>query len=191
MKLPLLTNKSTTNVKAFVSYWNRFYNEKYKMCYWEVINKTKWKKADVEKLFKWKNNMGEGDKSKLSPTKKIFVSRVSKKLPWINQHRSDVEIDSFRKEFKKFGPIWAITLLHAMRPTSYPIYDQHVHRAHCFLTHRKLDKAPVYARYKTYVLFFENFIADTPKNKYYLKKVDNALWAFGKFLSSYKRIMES
>jgi len=34
--------------------------------------------------------------------------------------------------------IWQIFLLHIIDPTNYPIFDQHVYRAHYYLEHRTI-----------------------------------------------------
>jgi hypothetical protein len=60
------------------------------------------------------------------------------------------------------GAIWRIFWLHCHRPDAYPIYDQHVHRAMARINGWQDPEIPYY-------------------NK---KKVDEALWVYGKFLKT-------
>ena len=85
-------------------FFGKYYNEEYKNEYWNIIEKGIWDQSDLENLFKWKNNMREGEKSKLAPTKMIFVNKVAEKLPWINERRNDVTLFSFRHEMKNWIP---------------------------------------------------------------------------------------
>lgn len=93
--------------------------------------------------------------------------------------------------FKKSGPIWSITLLHALQPLIYPIYDQHAHRAFSYLITGKISKMPL--RYQAYNTYFEEYVkffndfSDMAK-PYTRKAVDEALWSFGKFLSIYPQL---
>jgi hypothetical protein len=77
-------------------------------------------------------------------------------------------------------------LLSAAGPfrTRYPIYDQHVHRAMAFMQGGHEWEIPYYNPTKvrsylgSYVPFFDSF---APIER---RRVDRALWAFGKFLAT-------
>jgi len=192
MNLPILHNTSSKDVNAFINYWEKFYDERYKEDYFEIITKPVWEISDIDRLFKWKNNMGKKEK-KLGKTKRIYVEKVVANLDWVNENRHKISYPDFVNRFKKLGPIWSITLLHAMEPLSYPIYDQHVHRAYCFLEGKELEELKtkdVYTRYQNeYLLFFKTFTFDVVKEYAQMKKVDNALWAFGKYLKQYSAML--
>lgn len=188
INLPILQQHTTDNISSFNKYWKDYYDESYQRDYFEIIEKVVWDESDIEKLFKWKNNMGKEEK-KLGKTKRTYVARASSHLDWINKNKDNVSIKDFIKEFKNLGPVWSITLLHAMSPLQFPIYDQHVHRAYCYFTNLPfitLKREDVYHLYQEqYLPFFREFTNTLDKTVAELKEVDNALWAFGKFLKQY------
>lgn len=191
MNVLILQPASASQIETFINFWDQFYNEEYKTDYFDIITKASWDIGDIDRLFKWKNNMGKKEK-KLGKTKRVYVEKVEANLAWINANRQSVSYPAFVKQFRKFGPIWSLTLLHAMKPLIYPIYDQHVHRAYCFLSSIELSELKAkeaYEKYQTdYLPFFQCFTKRIPKSLEQMKKVDNALWAFGKFLKLYSRM---
>ncbi len=109
----------------------------------------------------------------------------------INELRKQEQVDaeSFLREFSHVSAIWRIMLLHIVSPNEYPIFDVHVWRAYNYLNkgERKelpsnnLTKIELYK--KEYLPFFNEL---SPKTKEPNRKsVDEALWAFGKFLKPY------
>jgi len=180
------------DAQSFVKFWKQFYDEQYAKEYDEVIASKSWTEEDLEKLFNWKNNMGKKEK-KMSKSKKAFVKNASEHLEWLNESRGNVDLTNFLKLFKKAGPIWAITLLHALDPSKYPIFDQHVYRAFLFLsdnTQEDLKRRIVYDRYQTnYMPFFQKTAGTIEGSGLALKDLDNSLWAFGRFLSQYPTML--
>jgi hypothetical protein len=82
-------------------------------------------------------------------------------------------------------------LLHILNPRVFPIFDQHVNRARKFLMSQDFD---IYRRttdiddYRKYVAFWKELTESLNINlmqvdRAEIKKVDNALWAMGKFIS--------
>jgi hypothetical protein len=107
----------------------------------------------------------------------------------VNKLKQDFSFDLFNKTFGKCGAVWTITLLHAIMPLDYPIYDQHAYRAYWFIeTGQVLKKEglpiaikTVYKAYETYCPFFHRFSKEA--DQFTTKQVDETLWGFGKFLS--------
>jgi hypothetical protein len=178
------------DANEFVAFWKRLYhgfdNAKYKA----VVSKDKLDTEDIRKLFLWKNNMGEG----LTPKKKVFIDYVIKEIHTVNLLKRSFSWSLFEEKFSKRGPVWIITLLHAINQNEFPIYDQHAYRAYSFIDTGKLvskSEIPkshqVFKVYKMYKAFFDrlkNQVSD-----YTPKEVDEALWAFGKFLSLYPQMI--
>ena len=185
----IINTKPVSDSNTFVTFWKQFYDESYeRKKYDQVVNKRSWEVSDIHQLFEWKNNMGE----KLGRTKEIFVKKVVDNLSTANSLRVSYNHNTFIDTFGKLGPIWGITFLHAIQPMQFPIYDQHAHRAFSYISNSADDIIPrrnrVYTVYfNEYVPFFNKFLHST--NNFHPKDVDCALWAFGKFLSKYKKII--
>jgi hypothetical protein len=86
------------------------------------------------------------------------------------------------------GPIWNIFYMHCIDPRSWPIFDQHTYRAMHFMKTEKVaelpkEKSQIYQAYKTeYLPFVRALNSDS-------RKIDRALFAFGKFLKLAKRYL--
>jgi hypothetical protein len=81
--------------------------------------------------------------------------------------------------------------LHIIAPQIYPIFDQHVFRAFRFLLSNDVVEIPSTnskkerTYFQDYLPFFNHLanISNMPR-----KKVDEALWVFGKFLKTDYRV---
>ena len=107
----------------------------------------------------------------------------------INTFRNSnmIEVEEFRKEFKDLTTVWKIFLLHIIKPSKYPIYDQHIHRTFLFIhnedwsnisntsINNKAKEAFYFNRYLPFIE--EQQIKD-------VKQVDEAFIAFGQFLKT-------
>jgi hypothetical protein len=104
--------------------------------------------------------------------------------------------DLLSKVRNQFG-LWGKTslvipafLLHILNPRVFPIFDQYVERARRFLTSRDLNISSGDLRihdYAEYSLFWVELLSDLGINietaEYgHVKRVDEALWAMGKYL---------
>jgi hypothetical protein len=181
---------TVADANIFVGFWKQFYDESYEGKYDEVINKQSWEANDIHRLFEWKNNM----KDKLAKSKETFVKKIVENLQTANNLRTNYNHDLFIKTFGKLGPIWGITFLHALQPGEFPIYDQHAHRAYTCLSTGVLVTMP--KRHKIYTVYFDQYVPffkqfSQAANNFQPKEVDNALWAFGKFLSRYPSLIVS
>lgn len=182
----VLTSKKATDKEEFINFWSRFYIDPNKAKYAQNIN-VNFNKDTLFALFEWKNG------SKLSDRKKTsFEDKILSKLKIINllKASSDFKLDEFLGEFREVSVIWKIFLLHIIKPNQYPIFDQHVYRAFYFIKYSKTRELPgnnerkeeIY--FNEYLPFFKQI-----KGNNTIKKVDEALWSFGKFLKTNYRKM--
>ncbi len=185
-------NKSN-NLNSFIETWSKLYSFSNESTYKNAISKKILTETDIQDLFVWKNGM------KLSVLKqKSLNEKIKSKLKIINDFKSDDEIslNDFNKEFKNLNAaVWKIFLLHIIKPSKYPIYDQHIHRTFLFINNEdwsnvsntsitNTDKQEFY--FNRYLTFIEaNDIKD-------LKKLDEAFFAFGQFLNTrnYKELFK-
>jgi len=184
MNLINLTFNEATNLNSFISTWSKLYSYSNEAIYNLSIVKEELTKTDIQNLYKWKNGM------KLSVLKqKSLDTKIIAKLSIINAFKQSVDIDveAFKKEFKKVSAVWKIFLLHIIKSNKYPIYDQHIHRAFLFI-HKEdftnisntsiTNKAKEQFYFDRYLPFIET---NNIKN---LKKLDEAFFAFGQFLNT-------
>jgi hypothetical protein len=82
---------------------------------------------------------------------------------------------------KGFGFIWAVFVLHCVRPKKFPLYDQHVFRAFRW---RESDgsenpkKAPdSWSQYRSYAKWFNGIVQESTLPDWI---VDRAIWTYGK-----------
>lgn len=166
----------------FVDFWSAQYDpgKDADRDYWQNIT-SPFTPEKVRNLFKWKNG------SKLSATKessveKHFVANVG----LLSQIPKDESAAKFLARFPYGGPIFRIFWLHCWRPELFPIYDMHVHRAMEFIEKRQLIEIPsdpsekVEAYLNRYLDFHAGFKGGQ-------RAIDQALWAYGKFLKSYPK----
>jgi len=145
------------------------------------IDKTQFSENDLAELFKWKNG------STLSQKKQKSLQTIVDKLKIINRLKKEFRVEIFLKEFKIIkGTIWKIFLLHIICPAKYPIFDQHVCRAFYFISQNKKQEIPIRSAdvEKLYFEQYAPFFNDILKYSIKQKKLDEALWSFGKFLKT-------
>lgn len=146
---------------------------------------------DITALFHWKNNMGK-EKDRLSVSKKVFVQKILTRMDKVNQLKKSFDIDLYMDNFDDLPAIWGITLLHVVSSGSYPIYDQHVHRALMYCSKGIVEEIPISngKKYKVYRQDYVPFFDNLRQQALHLtpKQIDDALWSFGKFLSRYPKM---
>lgn len=199
--------------KRFIDCWNEYYppdktkvfNSNEVINYRKELNiGKKLTEVNLKRLLRWKDSRRLTEKILSGPkigNKNEKVGKVIKKLKVINDFRFDkISESEFIKETKEVfstGIVWQVFLFHIARPSEYPIADQNVFLAFSTQKKKVIPKDwKGYIGYKDY--FFEISISAKIINRKpkwnecnegivsKLKKVDNALFAFGKFLSSYK-----
>lgn len=126
--------------------------------------------------------------------KVTFIRRkILSKIEIINELRKhDFKLDDFFESFKDVSAVWKIFLLHIINPDRYPIYDQHIHRAFRYLNnldYRNIDHKSISDKNKIefytgeYLPFIESVIQ--PHKNIDIKKIDEALFTFGKFIKDF------
>ena len=200
-------------VKQFVNYWSKHYSYDTIKAFDsnEVINYiselnlgNNLTEQNIKRLLRWKDHRMLTEKKLSNPNKgkdNKRVLSVIEKTDSINKFRqSKINEKEFKTETEKIFPsgfVWQIFLFHIARPFEYPIADQNVFRA--FKTQRHTAVPEDWEGYTHYMDYFfqiaisSGIITEKPKGHEpdikeivkSLKKVDDALFAFGKFLSSY------
>lgn len=198
--------------REFINIWRRYYHYEVKTCdgkdlidYITELNLgSNLTSQNVKRLLRWKdparlteNKMSGGNIGK----KNDKVIRVIERLEAINDFRfNHMDQDDFLKLIHKIfrsGIAWRVFLFHIARPYEYPIADQNVFRS-CAI-HKNINIPHDWAGYSEYVRYFfeiatnAGIINEIPKGNEYnikdivyeLKKLDEALFVFGKFLKRY------
>lgn len=126
-------------------------------------------------LFQWKNGKPLSSRKKDSVWRN-FINEKEIIPPQVNQ----VILESYLN--KPGGAIWRIFWLHCNYPTVYPIYDQNVHRAMAKIKNWEDIEIPNYnpSRIKMYINEYLPFWQEF--NELPPKRVDEALWSYGRFL---------
>ncbi len=167
------------DIKEFISFWSDFYSYSMEGLYTDRLRKEQLSTSDITKLFEWKNG------SRLSGKKEEALKPIIGKLDIINRLKKDFVLDIFLEEFKFIkGKIWKIYLLHILSSGQYPIFDQHAYRAFCFISKNQRAEIPSSGKEEVYFDEYVPFFSGLVKQGIPKRKLDKALWAFGKFLKS-------
>lgn len=87
-----------------------------------------------------------------------------------------------------FGFIWAVFVLHSVRPETFPLYDQHVYRAFRWLEtngSETPDQAMTsWSHYQSYAKWFSRIVEESSLPYWTL---DRAIWTFGKSVKKPKK----
>lgn len=179
----VLLSKQSVDTVDFINFWSDYYSDKYDDKYSKNIDKEYFNRENLISLYEWKNGSVLAELKKIALQKKILL-----KIKIINSLKNQFNLELFKKEFKDVSVIWKIFLLHIIKPSTYPIFDQHVFRAMMYIKFSKIEEIPskdsekekIY--FEEYVDFFNGIKSKLPSNLN--KKIDESLWAFGKFLKS-------
>ena len=183
-QLFIYTPSAPTSLCHFIEFWAERYRWQNEELYTENIAGPH-TPAGLADLFKWKI----GNKlfaNKLPLLKRCFIDRraeADKLLKKLATRQPREVARRFLDHFKDGGAIWRIFWLHCW-DTRLPIYDQHVHRAMTFIEdggqmeelgrYNHARKVELYL--DRYLPFFDEF------QRMDGRKVDKALWQFGKSL---------
>lgn len=200
--------------KQFVDYWsNKYQNDSVKafnstevIDYVEELNLgSNLSEQNIKRLLRWKDPRRLTEKILSGPdegkdNKKVL--KVIENIDWFNKFRQGkIGEEEFKIKTKVIFPngfVWQIFLFHIARPFEFPIADQNVFRA--FSTQQHTMEPIDWGGYKDYIDYFfqiakpSGISVEKPKEHESdlkeivekLKNVDNALFAFGQFLRSYK-----
>ncbi len=189
--LPVIVKREKATIYSFIKCWKRFYepDESKDKIYFDNLKTLNELKEDIiEKLFIWKNGMP------LSGKKLDSVNKIKDKLDGIKEKfaPSGGSINELEKiynysfEFFENGYIWNLFFLHILKYETCPIADMYAYRAFNYMCNGE-NELPVYNwdTYTIYMDFFNSIGSETNrKSKKERKEIDDALWGFGKFLSS-------
>jgi hypothetical protein len=168
---------------VFIKFWSShiLLTENDKL-YTDRIDKKEFTRNDIDKFYDWKNGM----KINTHVQKNISINKIKRRLTVINELKKNFNADIFNFEFKDISAIWQIFLLHLIGPKTYPIFDQHVFRAHQFLLNKRVQEISKSKKeilnyyYTVYIPFFRQ-LRKSVKDP---RKVDLALVALGQFLKT-------
>lgn len=194
MPFKTLNFKKTETLQEFCDVWAMLYtdSERDETHYKPAIESPKEiTKDQLLKYYEWKNG------STLSKSKgKSYLDNIESKLSEINSLRNSkpTDFNQIKEAFPKVSDIWLITLAHLINPESFPVFDQHVYRAYTFMTFNQVEmleynkeKERVNLYLEKYLPFFRELVAsDVTVNR---KKLDEALWGFGKFIGKNSSIL--
>jgi hypothetical protein len=178
--------KPVESLKDFCDVWSTLYTDKAKdgLLYYPAIKDSIINEKLLLDYFVWKNGY------RLSiPKENSINNNILSKLDEINALRDSKtsNLESIRLSFPNVSDIWFITLAHLINPREFPVFDQHVYRAYKFIEKQTID-TPEYDKEtkrlslytELYLPFFKTLAStDTTVEA---KKLDEALWAFGKFI---------
>ncbi len=186
-----LEGKKAVNAKGlsrFIDYWAGVYYDKDESLYKDNIGQKLTQKSRRE-LFEWKNG------GKISPLK---TQSIENNYPLYSPVSKDLE-NRYLNHKEGGGAVWNIFYLHIISPNEYPIFDQHVNRAMYFMQPKHFTQSKVFTdlqvlnkerqfkAYEAYREFYKDIKDDTrdylkKDGDPYGRKIDMALFSFGKFL---------
>ncbi|MBN1550841.1 hypothetical protein JW979_05215 [bacterium] len=167
-------------MSRFINFWSEFYIDPKATIYRDNIGRPL-QIINLEPLFRWK-------------FRGSFYHRqtVEDYIRKFNELRELRGLDGFLEQFNAGGPIYRIFFLHCWRPGSYPIFDQHSYRAMQFINKNIIAKKipgdeerQICIYKKEYIPFIKNI---RKKTCFPFKKIDEALYMFGKFLQNFSNL---
>lgn len=180
------------SLNEFVSFWSAIYGvPSAEGAYTDCIHKKQFSEDDISQLYVWKNGTILSGPKKESLDKNILF-----KIGVINGLKKNYDEEIFQANFKDVSSIWKIFLKHIISPEQFPIFDQHVFRSFWFLTTGEIkeiedvltDAIPNSHKERAKEDVYNNkylpFVRQLSKDDVPLKKIDEALMAFGRFLKS-------
>ena len=158
----------------FVSFWFAQYAHDLEPLYTDYIDRRPRTQDSVLELFTWKNG------GSLSALKKQSVIRNY--VPTMNA-APPTDARVFLTETKG-GATWSIFWLHCLNH-EFPIYDQHVHRAMTFIESGEREELAAHPDPEKIELYLSRYLPFCKRfNGLDGRKVDRALWVFGKLLKA-------
>ena len=201
-----------TNAREFVEFWGKYYSYAVKIFRSEdsisYINELNigndLSEQNVKRLLRWKDPRMLTEEILSGPNKGKMnrrVKRVLDRLRSLNDFRNGrIDENAFLRVAANIFPnglIWSVFLFHIARPYEFPMADQNVFRGFSIQTNGRIPED--WGGYKEYKDFFfdiaksAGIIKRQPKGNESniseivpaLKKVDDALFTFGRFLKIY------
>jgi hypothetical protein len=181
----IILERREVNASSFIDYWSGHYDYGNESLYDSNIGKPLTSDR-IKKLFAWKN--GSKYFKDISEKKRGSIVKYYIKGPKDPPPEDHKALKQFL--LKPGGSIWRIFWLHCLLPNKYPIFDQHVYRSMCYLKMGEIKELPNSNRKKVdiYLAQYLSFWKTFPKND--TRKVDQAIWSFGKYLKVTGRIVQ-
>lgn len=121
-------------------------------------------------LFEWKNGF------KLSAKK---MASVEKYYPLPGESKG---LNKYLNQIGSGRPIWNIFYMHCVTPEVWPIFDQHTFRAVQFIRTGRIEEIPKRDS-KIFTYYQSDYIPFIKKFGSCGRKIDKALYSFGRFLN--------
>jgi hypothetical protein len=165
---------SFREMPSFIEHWYSKYEYPAEETYTDNIDAPP-SKERLMALFEWKNGTGE----KIAAHK---LKSIVNNYPW---NLAGDQRARYLDHRQAGGAIWNIFFLHCLDPKVWPIFDQHTFRAMYYMKTEKIREigSTNKKKYEEYVEY-RQFVADIKEPNQ--RKIDRALFAFGKFLKSVK-----
>ena len=198
--------------RQFVDYWGKphtfasvkCYDSDKEINYVEELNiSNRLTEQNIKRLLRWKDPRMLTEKILSGPDEGKENKRVLKVLERrddINQFREfGIGIEDFKRIVEEMFPVgfvWRIFLFHIARPHEFPIADRNVFKSYSL--HKQVKIPENWTEYEDYIDYFfqiaiaANIVSKKPLGNESnligivkeLKRVDNALVAFGQFVFS-------
>lgn len=186
-------NNNTNNINQFIDFWSRFippppkiYGQNERISYIQELNPGEnLTQENVIRLLRWKDPRFLTEKNNPQQPNPL-VQNVLRYIQNINNFRRSETDKEIIDQIFPDGLIYKIFLFHIARPTDYPIADQNVFRSFAKISGNLIPTDE--NSYNTYKTFFFNLCREAPINNndvQGMKKLDDALFAFGQFLNKY------
>ena len=175
--LIILTGTQVTP-SEFVDFWEQGYCDPNESLYTNNVNAPRTPEV-VEALFRWKvGRLFNKNRARIHGN---FISRLNEvaSLPL-----ETTPVD-FLSRFSNGGAIWRIFWLHCWNQR-FPIYDQNVHRAMTFIEDGSEEELDGYSDNKKIESYLKRYLPFVRQfDGIDGRRVDRALFAFGKFLKAW------
>lgn len=198
-----IDNFNLQMAREFVEFWSQFYDYRVPLLngegdidYFAELNVDgKLDQQNISRLLRWKDprlltetTLHGKNKGKQNNTVAKVVALVAKLNEFRQGSITDCEARCMVDGIFKQGIVYRVFLLHIAKPHLYPMGDQHVFRV--FALHNRTKVPTDWSSYDCFRRYFAKLAAATGvdeelKNVRDLKRIDNALMAFGQFLKKY------
>jgi hypothetical protein len=178
VKLQFVTlARAPSTLAQYVNFWANQYKDPRPHLYKDHVGQPRTREA-ILALFEWKNGQKLSAKKRRSVMEHYVMK--SPQMPNAEDREAHVAFVS-----RGGGAIWRIFWLHCNRPKNYPIFDQHVYRSMTFLRDGTAKNLSGNDRAKAEI-YWDDYLPFRRSLKYSnYKRLDEALWVHGKFLSRY------
>lgn len=164
--------------KKFLERYSKdYYEREDREEYSNLIENNPFTKTDLETLLKWKSfHFGKTIDKIASPENLEQINKLKKRND-ASENEINQFVQKFYKGYPEEAPIFGAYLKHLIKPEDFPIYDKYVHKAFHELE-GTTPKNCLSTCYPDYCAFFK---VKRSKLKCKPKKLDEALWAYGKY----------